>query len=271
MKVAALQMVSGPSVDDNLNQACALIAQAAQHGAELVVLPEYFCLIGQHDADKLAIAEPEGQGPIQSTLAQAAKRHSVWLSGGTVPLTCSTPGKVTNSVLVYNPQGEQVCRYDKIHLFRFDNGTERYDESKVLVAGDRPVTFDLPSKDGHTWRVGLSVCYDLRFAELYRLLAADLLLVPAAFTYTTGLAHWDILLRARAIENLAYVLASAQGGTHPNERRTFGNSVVINPWGEVLNRLQEGEGVVMADLDAGHIAQRRMQLPALSHRVLVSP
>lgn len=269
MKVASIQMVSGPSVAENLAQAKQWVEQAAAQGSELVVLPEYFCLISAQDTDKLGIAEAPGDGPIQSALATMAQRHRVWLVGGTTPLKADTPERVTNSVLVFNPEGQAVARYDKIHLFRFDNGTERYDESRVLQAGSSLGQFQLPSQDGHNWSVGLSVCYDLRFAELYRQLACDLLLVPAAFTYTTGLAHWEILLRARAIENLAYVLASAQGGTHANGRRTYGDSMVINPWGEVLNRLQAGPGVVIAECDAGHIAAKRLQLPALSHRVLV--
>ena len=268
MKVASIQMVSGPSVADNLAQADSLLATAAAQGAELAVLPEYFCLISAHDTDKVAIAEAPGAGPIQSALAQMARTHGLWLVGGTTPLKATTPERVTNTVLVFNPQGEPVARYDKIHLFRFDNGTERYDESRVLQAGSTLSKFSLPSRDGHTWSIGLSVCYDLRFAELYRQLACDLLLVPAAFTYTTGLAHWELLLRARAVENLAYVLASAQGGIHTNGRRTFGDSMVINPWGEVLNRLQTGPGVVMAECDAADMAAKRLQLPALSHRVL---
>jgi predicted amidohydrolase len=268
MKVAAVQMISGPSLADNLTTAQGLVNDAAAQGAELVVLPEYFCLMGNHDADKLAIAEPYGKGPLQTSMSALAKLHGIWLVGGTIPLATADATKVTNSVLVFDPSGHEVCRYDKIHLFKFDNGVERYDESRVLQAGTTLGQFKLPSIDGHVWSVGLSVCYDIRFAELYRQLACDLLLVPAAFTYGTGQAHWEILLRARAIENLAYVLASAQGGSHPNGRRTFGDSMVISPWGEVINRLQQGPGVVVADLVFDQIGQRRQQLPALSHRVL---
>jgi deaminated glutathione amidase len=268
MKVAAVQMISGPSLVDNLASAQSLVNNAAAQGAELVVLPEYFCLIGDHDADKLAVAEPHGKGPLQAALATLAKRHGIWLVGGTIPLATTDASKVTNSVLAFDPAGHEVCRYDKIHLFKFDNGVERYDESRVLQAGTTVSQFRLPSIDGHVWSVGLSVCYDLRFAELYRQLACDLLLVPAAFTYGTGQAHWEILLRARAIENLAYVLASAQGGTHPNGRRTFGESMAISPWGEVINRLQQGPGLVVANLDFDQIGHHRQQLPALSHRVL---
>jgi deaminated glutathione amidase len=265
MKVAALQMVSCLQVDTNLRAADALIQRAAAQGAELVALPEYFCLMGQRDTDKLAAQERSGAGPIQQFLADAARRHGVWIVGGTMPLATDNPLKVRNTCLVFNPQGQQVARYDKIHLFAFDNGSERYDESGVIDPGSTPVGFDLPSRDGHTWRVGLTVCYDLRFAHLYRALAADVLLVPSAFTYTTGLAHWEVLLRARAIENLAYVLAPAQGGTHANGRRTWGHSMAVNPWGQVMAQREEGAGVVMADLSIAQLQQQRRQLPALDH------
>ena len=268
MKVAALQMVSGPDAQDNLATALALIEQAAQAGAELVGLPEYFCLIGSQDTDKLAIAEDEGQGPLQDALRAAARRHGLWIAGGTLPLRGTLPGRVRNSTLVWNPQGEQVARYDKIHLFAYDNGRERYDESRVLEPGRQPVVFELPARDGHTWRVALSVCYDLRFAELYRALQPDLILVPSAFTHTTGQAHWEVLLRARAIENLAYVMAPAQGGRHPSGRRTWGQTMVIDPWGEVLAQQAEGPAVVLADCEAQRLQAVRTQLPALQHRVL---
>ncbi|TXH89711.1 MAG: carbon-nitrogen hydrolase family protein [Rhodoferax sp.] len=269
MKLAMVQMVSGADVSANLEQAGQLIAQAGAQGAELVVLPEYFCLIGNRDADKLAIQEAPGQGPLQDFLAQAARQAGVWLVGGTIPLSSADPARVFNSTLVFNPQGQPVARYDKMHLFRFDNGRESYDESRVLQAGDHPTLFALPSQDGHVWQVGLSVCYDLRFPEMYRHYAqrgADLLLVPAAFTYTTGQAHWEVLLRARAIENLAYVGAAAQGGTHPSGRQTWGQSLVIDPWGQVLSQLEQGAGVVLAQLDSASISQKRGQLPALQHR-----
>jgi len=271
MKVAAIQMVSTGSVQDNLQQARTLLEQAAAQGAELAVLPEYFCLIGQHDADKLAIQEPFGSGPIQQAMADAARALGLWLVAGTMPLSASSPDKVFNSTLAFNPQGECVARYDKIHLFRFDNGKERYDESRVLDRGHTPTRFALPSKDGHTWQVGLSVCYDLRFAELYRAYAAegvDLILVPAAFTHTTGKAHWEVLLRARAIENLAYVAAAAQGGVHPNGRQTWGQSILIDPWGHVLAQQAQDPGVVLAELDCVAMQQWRSQLPSLQHRVL---
>ncbi len=264
MKIAALQMVSTPSVERNLDAARALVAQAAQAGAELVALPEYFCLMGQNDRDKLAVAEAPGDGPIQRMLADAAREHGLWIIGGTLPLTCGDANRVLNSNCVYAPDGTLAARYDKIHLFHYDNGRERYDEGIAIRAGTEPVAAKLAGL-----RVGLSVCYDLRFPELYRALThppCDLISVPAAFTHTTGLAHWELLLRARAVENQCYVIAAAQGGRHENGRRTFGHSMVIDPWGEVLAVHAEGEGVVMAELDLARLQSVRTQLPALEHR-----
>ena len=269
MKIAALQTVSGTSVEDNLRAADRLLRQAAAAGAELAVLPEYFCVMGQRDTDKLAVREAFGDGPVQSFLAQAARTLGLWIVGGTLPLRAGDEHHVRNASLAFSPQGECVARYDKIHLFRFDNGREQYDESRVIDAGGTPQAFTLRSRDGHGWRIGLSVCYDLRFPELYRALGADLLLVPSAFTWTTGQAHWEVLLRARAVENLAYVAAPAQGGRHENGRRTWGHSMVVDPWGGVLaQRAEDGEGVVLAELDAARLAEVRSQLPALAHRVL---
>jgi nitrilase len=269
MKIAALQTVSGPRLEDNLAQAQDLLAQAARAGAELAVLPEYFCLMGQRDTDKLAVREGFGSGRVQSFLAGAARELGLWVVGGTLPLVASDEARVRNTSLAFSPAGECVARYDKIHLFRFDNGRERYDEARVIEGGREVRSFTLPSRDGHAWRVGLSVCYDLRFPELYRALGADLLLVPSAFTYTTGQAHWEILLRARAVENLAYVAAPAQGGQHENGRRTWGHSMVVDPWGQVLDqREQEGPAVVLAELSHERLQQVRSQLPALGHRVL---
>ena len=275
MKVAAIQMVSGVERDANLARARALLEEAARQGAELALLPEYFCLLGRQDGDKLAICETPGHGPIQAFLAQAARELKLWLVGGTLPLADTAAEhnepRAYNSTLVYSPQGERVARYDKIHLFRFDNGRERYDEARTLRAGTQPVTFELPSRDGHRWRLGLSVCYDLRFPELYRHYAragVDLLLVPSAFTHTTGQAHWELLLRTRAIENLAFVAAAAQGGSHENGRRTWGHSMLVDPWGRVLGVQPEHEAVVLCELDALQLQQCRRQLPALEHRVL---
>ncbi len=268
MQVAAIQMVSGPDVASNLATAARLLQQAADLGAELAVLPEYFCIMGHSDRDKLALAEAPGHGPIQDFLHEAAQQNGLSQAGGTQPLQSHDAHRAYNSTHVFNPRGEQVARYDKIHLFAFANGREAYDESAALLHGNTPTAFDLPSRDGHTWRVALSICYDLRFPELYRALAADLLLVPSAFTYTTGQAHWEILLRARAIENLAYLAAPAQGGQHINGRRTWGQTLIASPWGEILAQHPTGEGVVLAECDWGVLQQHRKQLPALQHRVL---
>ena len=269
MKVAAVQMVSTPRVEDNLAAAGRLVAQAAAQGCELAVLPEYFCLMGRQPTDKLAIREAPGRGPIQDFLAATARANGIWLVGGTLPLVAGDADHVLNTSLAFSPDGECVARYDKIHLFRFDNGRDRFDEARTIEAGREPVAFTLRARDGHAWRVGLSICYDLRFPELYRRLQADLLLVPSAFTHTTGQAHWETLLRARAVENLAFVLAPAQGGTHETGRRTWGHSLAFDPWGERLAcREADGEGVVVAELDAARLAEVRRQLPALEHRVL---
>ena len=265
MKIAALQMVSGTDLQRNLDMARQLLTQAAQQGAELAVLPEYFCLMGAQDTDKLAIQETMGHGPIQDFLSQAARDLGLWIVGGTLPIATNEAQRVRNSSLVFDPTGQCVSRYDKIHLFRFDNGVERYDEALVLQAGTQTVSFELPSVDGHTYRIGLSVCYDLRFAELYRELAADVLLVPSAFTFTTGQAHWEVLLRARAIENLAYVLAAAQGGVHDNKRRTWGHSMVIDPWGQVLVQHETGPAVIMTEVTREALVTARARLPALHH------
>lgn len=270
MKIAAIQMVSSTDLQTNLATARRLIAEAAAAGAQLVALPEYFCFMGRADTDKLAITETPGAGPIQKTLAEAASAHRVWVIGGTLPLKSPDPQRVLNSCCVWAPDGSLAARYDKIHLFRFERETdgvrESYDEGRAIHAGGTATAF---AADG--LRIGLSVCYDLRFPELYRALMTppcDLLSVPAAFTYTTGQAHWELLLRARAVENQCYVIAPAQGGRHENGRRTWGHSMIVDPWGEVLAVQPEGEGVVLAELDAGRIADVRRQLPALTHRRL---
>lgn len=269
-RVAAIQMVSGMDVQDNLKTARQLLTQAAAQGAELAVLPEYFCLMGQRDTDKLAWAEQPGQGPIQAMLQSTARELGLWVVGGTLPMATDDPQRVANTTLVFDPQGGCVARYDKIHLFRFDNGRERYDEAAVLTPGQQPTTFQWTPRDGlGPLTVGLSVCYDLRFPELYRLLRADLLLVPAAFTHTTGQAHWEVLLRARAIENQAFVLASAQGGLHPNGRRTWGHSMVIDPWGRVLACRASGQGTVLAPLDGALVDELKRTMPVLQHARLL--
>ena len=268
LRVAAVQMVSKPAVAANLRDAEALIAEAAGRGAQLVALPEYFCLMGR-ETDKVGAREADGHGPIQDFLAAAAARHRIWLAGGTVPLVAPQPDRVMNSVLVYGPDGARAARYDKIHLFAFAAGEESYDEAKTISPGRAVRSFEMAPPGGPKVKVGLSVCYDLRFPELYRSLGEpDLILVPAAFTATTGRAHWLTLLRARAIENLCYVLAPAQGGRHENGRATFGHSVLFDPWGETVARIDEGPGVITGDVDVARIAQVRASLPALSHRVL---
>ncbi|MDP1630849.1 MAG: carbon-nitrogen hydrolase family protein [Caulobacter sp.] len=261
-RIAAVQMVSGPDIAQNLRDANLLVAEAAARGAQLVALPEYFPLISGNDMDKVLAREKEGTGPLQDFLRETALRHKVWLVGGSIPLEASMPDKVRNSCLVFDDSGRRVARYDKIHLFGFQQGTELYNESRTIEAGSDVVVFDSP-----VGRVGLSICYDLRFPELYRSMGpVDLLVVPAAFTHTTGQAHWELLLRARAVENLCYVLASAQGGTHPSGRMTWGDSMVVDPWGSVIDRLATGPGVVTAEMDPARIAELRASLPALEHR-----
>lgn len=264
LKIAAVQMVSTPVPQENFATAARLIAQAAEGGARLVLLPEYWPVMGMKDTDKLAHAEQPGSGPIQTFMADAAREHGIWLIGGTLPMAAAEPGKVLNTTLVYDPQGRLTVRYDKIHLFNFTRGEESYDEARTIVHGREVGHFD-----GPFGRVGLSVCYDLRFPELYRALGdCSLIVVPAAFTYTTGRAHWEVLLRARAIENQCYVLAAAQGGHHPNGRRTWGHSMLIDPWGEVLDVVQEGEGLACGEFDPEHLRRVRESLPALRHRRL---
>ncbi|HUW25078.1 MAG TPA: carbon-nitrogen hydrolase family protein [Gallionella sp.] len=263
-KVAAIQMASGPNVMGNLNEAGRLIAKAAEQGARLVVLPEFFVLMGMSEQDKVAVREQPGQGMIQSFLSEAARRHKIWLVGGSIPLAASAPGKVLNSCLVFDEQGEQVARYDKIHLFSLELGNERYDEAKTIESGNQVVVVDSPFG-----RIGLAVCYDLRFPELFRAMQdVDIIVLPSAFTETTGKMHWEVLVRARAVENLAYVIAAAQGGYHVSGRETHGNSMVVDPWGRVLDRLPRGSGVVIAEINSPYQASLRASLPALAHRVL---
>jgi nitrilase len=265
MRIAAVQMVSTPEVGRNLDAAARLIGNAVRDAAALVALPENFCLMGRREEDKRAVAEDPGAGPVQCFLAEQARRHGIWLVGGTLPMAADG-GRVFNTCLVHAPDGTLVARYDKIHLFGFDNGREHYDEGRVLAAGQAPVALQ-----AGPLRVGLSICYDLRFPELYRALMrppCDLLCVPAAFTVPTGRAHWELLLRARAVENQCYVLAPGQGGTHENGRSTWGHSLIVDPWGEVLACRDDGEGVVCAEVDASRIASVRTQLPALAHRRL---
>jgi nitrilase len=263
-RVAAVQMVSEPEVRANLAVAGRLVAQAAGEGAQLVALPEYFCILGLRERDKVDVRETDGHGPIQDFLAETAARNKVWLVGGSAPLECADPNKVRNTCLVFDQSGRRVARYDKIHLFGFDLGTERFEESRSIEAGREVVTVDAPFG-----RLGLSICYDLRFPEMYRKMGVvDLILVPSSFTATTGKAHWEMLLRARAVENQTYVLAPAQGGHHKNGRDTYGHSMIIDPWGKVLAVLASGPGVITAEIDHAEIARVRRSLPALTHRVM---
>ena len=286
MKVAAIQMVSATSLDANLQSARALLSEAAQAGAELAVLPEYFCLMGRKDTDKLAIQEPFSEGPIQKFLSQTARALNLWIVGGTLPISVDAPSaessiheppgqgvpdRVYNTSLAFSPSGQCIARYDKMHLFKFDNGSEAFDESRVLLRGNQPTQFELTDRSGQLWRIGMSVCYDLRFPELYRHYSqagADVLLVPSAFTHTTGQRHWEVLLRARAIENQSFVMAPAQGGLHENGRRTWGHSMLIDPWGEVLAQKPTGAGVVCHDLAFARRSECHARLPALSHRLM---
>jgi nitrilase len=263
-RVAAVQMVSEPALEPNLAAAGELVADAAGQGARLVVLPEWFCLMGRSERDKLALREADGDGPIQSFLARTAAKHRIWLIAGTVPLPARDPEKVRNSCLVYDADGRRVARYDKIHLFGFTDTDREYREAATIEPGDRPVAIDSPFG-----RIALSICYDVRFPELYRQLAPmDLIVIPSAFTATTGAAHWDLLVRARAVENLAWVIAPAQGGVHPNGRQTHGHTMIVSPWGAAVASLAHGAGVVVADIDPSYQREVRSRLPVLLHRVL---
>jgi len=263
-RVAAIQMASGPNVPANLQEAARLIELAAATGARIIALPEYFAIMGMKDTDKVAARERDGDGPIQAFLAAEARRHEVWIVGGSVPLEAGVPDKVRNACLVYNQSGERVARYDKIHLFGFQMGQERYTEERTIEPGKSVCTVESPYG-----KLGISVCYDLRFPELYRAMGdVDLIMVPSAFTETTGKAHWETLIRARAIENLAYVVAPAQGGYHVNGRETHGHTMIVDPWGVVLDRLPRGSGVVVAGVNPTYQAKIRRSLPALTHKTV---
>ncbi|HEY3177835.1 MAG TPA: carbon-nitrogen hydrolase family protein [Casimicrobiaceae bacterium] len=263
-RVAAVQMVSAADVAANLAQAEPLIANAAKQGAQLVLLPENFGYMGLHAKDKIAIREPDGDGVQQTFLSIMARRHRIVLIGGSVPIACDDPSRIKQALLVYGPDGARLARYDKIHLFRFTQGDENYDEAKTISGGDIVQSFE-----AGCGRVGLSICYDVRFPELYRTFSdVALIVVPAAFTVPTGAAHWETLLRARAIENQCYVLAAAQGGTHPGGRRTWGHSMLVDPWGEIIAQHADGLGVVVGDIDPERVADVRSRLPGVSHRRL---
>ena len=267
-RVAAVQMASGPQVSANLTEAARLIATATAEGAKLVALPENFALMPMQESDRLAIAEADGRGPLQDFLSGKAREHRVWLVGGTIPLKATERNKLRAACLLFNDRGERVARYDKMHLFdvKLGNG-EHYHESNFFEAGGETVVADTPFG-----RMGLAVCYDLRFPELFRRMldqGAELFVVPSAFTAHTGRAHWETLVRARAIENLAYVIAPDQGGYHVNGRETHGDSMIVSPWGEVLDRLARGSGVVIAERDSGQLQSARESLPSIQHRKLL--
>ena len=266
MKVAARQMTSGPEVAANLEQARVLLDEAAARGVRLAVLPENFAFMGLKDADKRAVAEADGTGPAQDFLAATARRLRLWIVGGTLPLRAGEDGRVAAASLVYDSDGVRVARYDKIHLFDVDipGRAESYRESAHVAPGSRAALIDTP-----LGRLGLSVCYDVRFPELYRYLSAggaQLLAVPSAFTSPTGRAHWETLLRARAIENLCYVVAPAQSGFHPSGRETYGDSMIVDYWGRVLQRVPRGRGCALAEIDLAAQASVRESFPALVHR-----
>lgn len=266
--VAAVQMASGPNVKANLEEAEKLIKIAVQQDAKLVVLPENFAIMGLTEVDKVAIAETAGDGPIQQFLSQQANRHDIWIVGGTIPIESSVPGKIYSASLLYNDSGEMIARYDKIHLFDvvLEDSNESYNESETIESGDDVVVVDTPFG-----KLGMAVCYDLRFPELFRAMAdvgMELCVLPSAFTNLTGRAHWESLLRARAIENLCYMIAPDQGGYHKSGRETYGDSMIIDPWGVVLNRLPHGTGVVVSDIDLEKLRRTRKNFPALQHRRL---
>jgi nitrilase len=268
IKVASIQMVSSTHPTENFQTANRLLAEVAKQGAKIAVLPEYFCLLGQTDRQKLTIQEPYGAGPMQEMLANLAKTNQIYLVAGTLPISTEDPERVWNSTLVFNPAGQVIARYNKIHLFSFSKAGESYNESKTLKKGLEPQVFQV-EEQGETWTFGLSICYDIRFPELYRAMGkVDCHLIPAAFTYTTGSAHWEVLLRARAIENQCYVLASAQGGLHENGRKTWGHSMLISPWGEISSQLESGEGFILGELNRQELDDVRANLPALTHRTL---
>ena len=263
-RIAGVQMASGPNVAANLNEAGRLIEAAVAQGARLVALPEYFAIMGMRPTDKVKVREKDGDGPIQHFLSETARKHKIWLVGCSVPIAAPTEGKIYNSCQLFDDGGKMVARYDKIHLFNLDLGKERFAEEGTLEAGKQIKVVDSPFG-----RIGLSVCYDLRFPELYRAMKdVDIIVVPSAFTETTSRAHWESLVRARAIENLAYVLAPAQGGYHLSGRETHGDSMVVDPWGTVLDRLPRGSGVVVASINPAYQASLRKSLPALTHRVI---
>ncbi len=265
-KSAAIQMISSPHVEDNLHLAEKLIAEVAEAGCQLVTLPENFAIMGLNEFDKVKVREQDGQGPIQDFLAHTSKKYGIWIVAGTTPMWSQYENKVRAACLIYNDSGECVARYDKVHLFDVDvpNTGESYKESSSIECGDQPLVIDTPFG-----RLGVAICYDLRFPEFSRLLSReglDILVAPAAFTAKTGAAHWEVLLRARAIENLCYVIAPNQGGRLQNGRETYGHSMVIDPWGNILDCYKTGNGYACGEIDLDKLKQTRAAFPVLQHR-----
>lgn len=268
VKVAAVQMISTPNVNENLAKAEELIESAVLEGAQLIVLPEDFACMGNSDDTKLALAEKPGAGKLQQFLAKLAKLHHIWLVGGTIPIRVSTGDKVRSACIVYDEEGMQQACYNKIHLFDVyvDDQKGQYSESQHIVKGEQPVVINTPFG-----KLGLAICYDLRFPELFRQLVSDgmeILAIPAAFTHITGQAHWEILLRARAIENLCFVIAAAQGGKHENGRETYGHSMLIDPWGIIIGQKAFGNGFIVGTMDLDVQKNIRQRFPVLQHRCI---
>lgn len=264
LNIAAVQMVSGTDVAHNIAAMQNLVGQAAASGADWVLLPEYWAILGRHDSDKLVFAETLGAGRLQAAMSEMAAMHQIVLFGGSIPLQSHDENKVLNTMLIYGRDGKLLNQYDKMHLFGFRRQQERYNESDSIVSGSLVPRFACEG-----WGVAQGICYDLRFPEFFRAQSPfEILMLPAAFTYTTGQAHWHLLLRARAVENQCYVIAAAQGGKHENGRQTYGHSMIIDPWGDVLAELPEGEGVICAAISRAKLQTIRGQLPALQHRIL---
>ncbi|MBD3609234.1 MAG: carbon-nitrogen hydrolase family protein [Gammaproteobacteria bacterium] len=265
-KIAAIQMASGPKVDANLIEVSRLVEEAVQQGAGMIVLPENFAIMGNGDQDVVAQKEPYGDGPIQRHIADLARKHQVWIVAGTIPVESPDASKVYACCLVFNDQGEVVARYDKIHLFDVNliDSDETYNESHTIQHGEEITVVDTPFG-----KLGMAICYDLRFPELFRYMArqgAQIFTLPSAFTESTGKAHWESLIRSRAIENLAYVVAPGQGGYHASGRQTHGNSMIVDPWGTIVDRLPKGSGVVISEIDLEQVNKVRNSFPALEHR-----
>lgn len=266
MRIAACQMVSGLDVEKNLQHALDLVRSAAHSGAEFIVLPQFFAMMPNQDADLLEIAEEFNDGPIQNALSQVAREEQIWLCAGSLPIRSDDPNRFFDTSILFNPNGEVEARYDKIHLFQFNHAEDSYLESATTQAGSKAVHTSIHAWDGN-WHVGMALCFDLRFPELFRQMGTpDIIAVPSAFTTATGRAHWETLVRARAIENQCYVIASAQAGRHENGRSTWGHSIVVDPWGTIIGELTQGEGLLLADIDMERLRQVRQQMPVLKSR-----